>query len=126
MAIEIDSLEAAVERAQALMGQGRKILGLVGKPGSGKSTLAKLLGDRLGAKAQVVSMDGYHLSNKVLLNLGRRQRKGAVDTFDAQGYTLLLERSGAKPICLSITLCSTARSKNPSRQKAWSCLASSW
>jgi pantothenate kinase len=92
MAIEINSLEAAVERAQALMGQGRKILGLVGKPGSGKSTLAKLLGDRLGAKAQVVSMDGYHLSNKVLLNLGRRQRKGAVDTFDAPGYTLLLER----------------------------------
>ena len=98
MAIVLNSLDAAFERAQALMGKGRnsssgrKILGLVGKPGSGKSTVAKLLCARLGAKAQLVPMDGYHLSNLVLRELGRANRKGAVDTFDALGYTLLLKR----------------------------------
>jgi pantothenate kinase len=37
-------------------------------------------------------MDGYHLANEVLLDLGRRDRKGAPDTFDAAGYVALLER----------------------------------
>ncbi|MCY2928246.1 MAG: nucleoside/nucleotide kinase family protein, partial [Planctomycetota bacterium] len=38
MTISIHSLDAAVEHARLLMGRGRRILGLVGKPGSGKST----------------------------------------------------------------------------------------
>jgi pantothenate kinase len=97
MAIILNSLESAYEQAQALMGKGRKILGLVGKPGSGKSTLARLLATRLGTKAQVVPMDGYHLSNMVLRELGRASRKGAVDTFDAPGYTVLLERIRTEP-----------------------------
>lgn len=83
--------------AQRLMGKGRKILGLVGKPGSGKSTLAKLVAARLGDKARVVPMDGYHFSNKVLRELGRAKRKGAVDTFDALGYTMLLNRIRTEP-----------------------------
>lgn len=88
----LNTMDAALERAKLLMGNGRKILGLVGKPGSGKSTLAKLLAERLGAKARIVPMDGYHLSNHVLRELGRADRKGAVDTFDALGYTMLLKR----------------------------------
>jgi pantothenate kinase len=92
MAESLHSLDAAVAHAQRLMGKGRKILGLVGKPGSGKSTLAKLVAARLGAKARVVPMDGYHFSNQVLRELGRAGRKGAVDTFDALGYTMLLKR----------------------------------
>jgi len=97
MAITLKSLDAAVERAQLLMGKGRRILGLVGKPGSGKSTIAKLLSARLGAKARVVPMDGYHLSNKVLRELGRAKRKGALNTFDALGYTMLLKRIRTEP-----------------------------
>ncbi len=92
MTITLNSLDAAVEHARSLMGRGRKILGLVGKPGSGKSTMAKLLAARLGEKARVVPMDGYHFSNLVLRDLGRARRKGAVDTFDALGYTMLLKR----------------------------------
>jgi len=92
MAIVLDSLDAAVEHARSLMGRGRRILGLVGRPGSGKSTVAKLLTARLGEKARVVPMDGYHFSNLVLRGLGRAMRKGAVDTFDALGYTMLLKR----------------------------------
>jgi len=92
MAISIGSLEAAVERARSMMCHGRRILGIVGKPGSGKSTVAKVLAARLGERARVVPMDGYHLSNKALRELGRAARKGAVDTFDALGYTGLMKR----------------------------------
>ncbi len=88
----IQNFSDACARAQRLLGNGRKILGIVGKPGSGKSTLARELVTRLGAKARVVPMDGYHLSNQVLRELGRADRKGAVATFDALGYTELLRR----------------------------------
>jgi pantothenate kinase len=37
-------------------------------------------------------MDGFHLANQELVRLGRRDRKGAPDTFDADGYAALLER----------------------------------
>ena len=40
----------------------------------------------------VVPMDGFHLSNKVLKELGRSDRKGAQDTFDVKGFTTLIER----------------------------------
>jgi pantothenate kinase len=71
----------------------RKILGIIGAPGSGKSTLAAEIVRALGPDlATLVPMDGFHLSNNVLLELGRRDRKGAIDTFDAMGCVLLLER----------------------------------
>ncbi len=38
-------------------------------------------------------MDGFHLSNAVLEQLGRRDRKGAIDTFDAAGYVSALHRA---------------------------------
>ena len=37
-------------------------------------------------------MDGFHLANRELERLGRRDRKGAADTFDADGYVELLRR----------------------------------
>ena len=37
-------------------------------------------------------MDGFHLSNATLVDWGRRDRKGAWDTFDASGYAALLRR----------------------------------
>ncbi len=40
----------------------------------------------------VVGMDGFHLANAELLRLGRRERKGAPDTFDVDGYVSLLTR----------------------------------
>lgn len=41
-------------------------------------------------------MDGFHLANSELNRLGRRQRKGAPDTFDAAGFVNLLERIKAQ------------------------------
>ncbi len=37
-------------------------------------------------------MDGFHLADVQLQRLGRLDRKGAIDTFDAYGYLALLQR----------------------------------
>ncbi len=87
------SADALVERARELARTGaRRILGITGAPGSGKSTVSAAILDALGPDAVLVPMDGYHLSNEVLIALGRRDRKGAPDTFDADGYVALLAR----------------------------------
>jgi len=61
-------------------------------PGASKSTLAHRVSEELAAAAVYVPMDGFHLANHELLRLGRRDRKGAVDTFDAAGFVHLLRR----------------------------------
>jgi pantothenate kinase len=82
-----------VERAAALVDDGeRRILGIAGPPGSGKSTLAEALVRALGPRAVLVPMDGFHLAESELARLGRGERKGATDTFDAAGYIALLRR----------------------------------
>ncbi len=89
----VDDLETLVARARELARRGpRAILGLVGAPGGGKSTLAAALTDALGDAAVLIPMDGFHLAQKELVRLGRRDRMGAPDTFDAAGYVALLER----------------------------------
>lgn len=87
------SIPELVARAQTLQQDGqRRILGITGAPGAGKSTLCAALLEHLGQGTAVVPMDGFHLANQELARLGRRQRKGAPDTFDADGYAALLER----------------------------------
>ena len=90
--ILIDTFEAALHRAQNLVGTGRRIIGIVGKPGSGKSTLAEALVVSLGEGTELLPMDGFHLSNAVLKSLGIADRKGAPHTFDVHGYVGLLRR----------------------------------
>ena len=93
MSKEISNEEAkaiVVERAAT---STRTIIGIIGKPGGGKSTLSKyLLKGMDPTLVSVVPMDGFHLSNKVLKELGRSDRKGAQDTFDVKGFTTLIER----------------------------------
>ncbi|MBT2508727.1 nucleoside/nucleotide kinase family protein [Streptomyces sp. ISL-98] len=82
-----------VARARRLIAPGRRrILGITGPPGAGKSTLAAHLVDHLGGQAVLVPMDGFHLAGAELDRLGRTDRKGAPDTFDAAGYVALLTR----------------------------------
>ncbi|MFD7863789.1 nucleoside/nucleotide kinase family protein [Streptomyces sp. NPDC059783] len=82
-----------VERARRLARAGeRRVLGIAGAPGAGKSTLAARVTEALGPLAVLVPMDGFHLAGAELDRLGRADRKGAPDTFDAAGYTALLRR----------------------------------
>lgn len=91
--LSIDIDPQILDAAKRLIDSSRRrILGIVGAPGSGKSTLSEALHSALGEQAQIVPMDGYHLSNRQLSALGRAQRKGAPDTFDALGYRDLLGR----------------------------------
>ena len=90
--ISLTSLEEVVSRAKSLMDGERKIVGLIGKPGAWKSTLSAQLIQQLGDQAAILNMDGYHLSNLALHELGRADRKGAPDTFDALGFTEILKR----------------------------------
>ncbi len=81
---------------QLLAGASRNILGIVATPGAGKSTLAQAIQTQFGDAVQVVPMDGFHLANSELQRLGRRNRKGAPDTFDAAGYVNLMRRIHAQ------------------------------
>ncbi|OLR90936.1 nucleoside/nucleotide kinase family protein [Actinokineospora bangkokensis] len=81
-----------VDRAAALATGPRRLLGIAGAPGAGKSTLAARLVAALDGRAALVGMDGFHLAQAELERLGRAGRKGAPDTFDADGYADLLRR----------------------------------
>lgn len=93
----------------------RVIVGIVGLPGAGKTTLAEALVAALldwhadwasqradpitdpnrpwiGSHVAHIPMDGFHLADIELERLGRSDRKGAPDTFDAAGYGALLQR----------------------------------
>jgi pantothenate kinase len=96
-------LESLVADALALVpeetsaGPVRVVLGLTGAPAAGKSTLARYLVHAVDEQAGpgtagYLPMDGFHLSNAQLDRLGRRDRKGAPDTFDAHGYLAMVRR----------------------------------
>ncbi len=91
---------ALLDRVRALARGGERVLiGIAGCPGAGKSTLAGWLAGALtetGLPAVWVPMDGFHLADVELERLGRRGRKGAVDTFDGHGYLALLHRLRAE------------------------------
>jgi pantothenate kinase len=80
-------------RVDALLARGpRRLLGLVGAPGAGKSTLSARVVAAVGPAAVAVPMDGFHLAQSELERIGRADRKGAPDTFDADGFVALLTR----------------------------------
>ncbi|MFG2596406.1 nucleoside/nucleotide kinase family protein [Streptomyces sp. NPDC048462] len=91
--MDTSDLTGLTDRARRLALAGnRRVLGIAGPPGAGKSTLAGQLADALGPLAVLVPMDGFHLAGAELERLGRADRKGAPDTFDAAGYAALLRR----------------------------------
>src|SRR6476619_8273034 len=65
---------------------GIRLLGITGAPAVGKTTLAAALG------LPVVAMDGFHYADVELVRRGLLDRKGAPETFDAEGYAALLRR----------------------------------
>lgn len=74
----------------AAAGRRRTLVGIAGAPGAGKSTIADGLVDELGEGAALLPMDGFHLPQARLIELGRRERMGAPDTFDVDGFVRTL------------------------------------
>lgn len=75
----------------------RFIVALAGPPASGKTTLAQNLCESINVKVSasrcvIVPMDGFHLDNKILDNMGIRHIKGAPQTFDAERFIQLMQR----------------------------------
>ncbi|MGY6026609.1 nucleoside/nucleotide kinase family protein [Streptomyces spinosirectus] len=93
-------LDALVERALRLSVTGRTLLGIVGEPGAGKSTFAEQLlaqvEHRQPGLAVSVSMDGFHLAQKVIAARGLTASKGTIETFDADGFLAFLRRTRAE------------------------------
>jgi pantothenate kinase len=83
-----DALDAAADLVRSLPSERRIVVGIAGAPGAGKSTFAALLASRTGGT--VLPMDGFHLPQARLAELGHRERMGAPDTFDADGFVALL------------------------------------
>lgn len=83
----LTSLAALVEALETK--NGRTLIGIVGEPGAGKSTIAAALVDLL-PDAVLLPMDGFHLPQARLVELGRRERMGAPDTFDVDGFVATL------------------------------------
>ncbi|MFE7132829.1 nucleoside/nucleotide kinase family protein [Streptomyces sp. NPDC057638] len=85
------------ERALALRSSRRVLLGIVGEPGSGKSTLAAQVLDAVErlrpGVATAVSMDAFHLAQKVLDARGQGGVKGTIETFDGHGFLAQLRRT---------------------------------
>jgi pantothenate kinase len=97
MAPPLAELVNGVPQVSVRSGDRRYLLGVAGPPGGGKSTLSASLLSALikrdGEETwQLVQLDGFHLSNEVLISLDRRARKGAPDTFDVAGFVALLDR----------------------------------
>lgn len=88
--------EVADVIAAAIRPDRRILVGVVGAPGAGKSTIAAQVVDLLEPDAALLPMDGFHLPQARLVELGRRQRMGAADTFDVDGLraTMIALRRG--------------------------------
>ncbi|WP_207455014.1 nucleoside/nucleotide kinase family protein [Desertivibrio insolitus] len=81
--------EVAGVVTDAARGRPTTVIGIAGSPGSGKSTIAEQLA-ALVPTATVLPMDGFHLPQARLVELGRRDRMGAPDTFHVDGFLAVL------------------------------------
>lgn len=84
-----------VARAEALIGDGRAVIGIAGGPGVGKSTVAAelvaALNGRSAGIAAYVPMDGFHMRHAKLVALGTDKDKGMPHTFEGEAFAAFIE-----------------------------------
>lgn len=90
--VDADVTALAARLTAHLLDGQRYVLGICGAPGSGKSTLSAQLVAKLGTASVVVPMDGFHIASAALSSPEQLSRRGAIDTFDIDGYLALLQR----------------------------------
>jgi pantothenate kinase len=95
--VEIASLARDAVASLRASEHSRYVIGITGPPGAGKSTLVEALvracRATLGQDAVLgLPMDGFHLTNRRLTQLGIEKRKGAPDTFDSDAFVKALAR----------------------------------
>ncbi|MEM6637346.1 MAG: nucleoside/nucleotide kinase family protein [Pseudomonadota bacterium] len=101
MATAKQNAETIIAQVLALpQAPGRRLVALAGPPAAGKSTVAEMvqrgLTDR-GLPTGLLPMDGFHMDNSALDDLGLRSRKGAPETFDLQGLQKTLQQLSVQP-----------------------------
>lgn len=89
-------LRTLEEVAAAIPSGDRVLVGIAGAPGAGKSTVAEALVASLPS-AVLLPMDGFHLPQARLVELGRRERMGAPDTFDVEGFAAAVDAARSGP-----------------------------
>lgn len=100
----VTSIDEIVELIDSLEPARRIIVGITGPPGAGKSTIGESVVERIGERistaagplrptagplrptAMLLGLDGFHLPQARLVELGRRDRMGAADTFDVDAF----------------------------------------
>lgn len=91
-----DALTFLAQRAQSLPRDRRIAIGIAGGPGTGKSTIATELVAALGDAAAYVPMDGFHMLQAKLEQLGTVADKGAPHTFEGEAFaSFILTLKGA-------------------------------
>jgi pantothenate kinase len=115
------SQELIARAAELAARPGRSLLGITGAPGAGKSTVAATIAASVPGSV-VVPMDGFHRTTDELRTRGWVAERGALRTFDADGYVALLralrsgrelrapafDRSREEPVPDAITVPATA------------------
>lgn len=127
MSSTAESIESLVSRIKKIDHRSeRRIIAIAGPPGAGKSTLAEALVRELNAAlpdepAIVLPMDGFHYDNAILDAKGLRAKKGAPETFDADGFIALVRRlrtTSGSPVSDEIAVPVFDRTQDLSRASA--------
>ena len=127
MSSTAESIASLVSRIKKIDHQSeRRIIAIAGPPGAGKSTLAEALVRELNAAlpdepAIVLPMDGFHYDNAILDAKGLRSKKGAPETFDADGFIALVRRlrtTSGSPVSDEIAVPVFDRTQDLSRASA--------
>lgn len=91
MTARIDLPQLAARLRDMAQGPARRMVALAGPPGAGKSHVTEALLQAVPGAA-LLPMDGYHLDDGLLSARGDLARKGAPQTFDLDGFAVMLDR----------------------------------